>query len=71
MKITMFSTDVMTEVDGRQCRVWRGVTERGIACDVCVPLLRVRKEADQAQFEQELKSMPEPRLPAVSFRHIW
>lgn len=66
MKITIESTDIMAEVNGRECRVWRGVTERGVQCDVAVPLLRVKSEADQAQFEEELK-----RLPAVSFRHIW
>ena len=71
MKITIESTDILAEYNGRECRVWRGITESGIPCDVLVPCLRVRSDQQCSQFEAELKELPEPRLPAVSFRQIW
>jgi hypothetical protein len=71
MKITIESTDMMVEVQGVPCRMWRGVTEGGVGCDVAVRILRVRTDSDRAEFERELKEMPEPRLGAVSFRSVW
>lgn len=70
MKITIESTEMLTEIDGRKCRVWRGVTERGVQCDVLVTRLRVRSDADCTQFENELQEMGEPRL-VVDMRHVW
>jgi hypothetical protein len=70
MKITIESTDMVTTVSGARCRVWRGVTEGGTQCDVAVPMIRVREDADRAQFEKELEGI-EPPSEAVSFRHIW
>lgn len=61
MKITMESTDIFTEWHGVPCRVWRGVTEGGVACDVFVPSMRVREDLEREQFERELRKLPDPR----------
>ncbi|HZL29188.1 MAG TPA: hypothetical protein VFC39_21870 [Acidobacteriaceae bacterium] len=68
MKITIESTDILTEIDGAMCRVWRGVTERGVQCDLAIAMLRVLVEADHAEFQAELASIPPSQLHPRSFR---
>ena len=72
MKITIESTDMITTMEGVPVRVWRGVTDKGVACDVFVRGMRVLSDADCSQFEDELKEIP---LPAesrfVGIREIW
>jgi hypothetical protein len=70
MKITIEATDQLVTVDGRECRRWKGMTERGVECDVFVPRVRVRSDADRSQFDAELKEMPQPRLPAIDLRFL-
>jgi hypothetical protein len=60
VKITMESTDIFTEWHGVPCRVWRGITEGGVKCDVMVPTMRVREDHDRAEFERDLRSLPDP-----------
>jgi hypothetical protein len=72
MKMTIESTDMITEIAGVSCRIWRGVTEEGIRCDLAIPLIRVREEADRSEFEAELRSLPAPRdATVVSMRQVW
>jgi hypothetical protein len=71
MRITIESTDKLTEIGGVTCRVWRGVTERGVECDLAIPLLRVAYGADARQFDRELGEMPAPTEPPVSFKRIF
>jgi hypothetical protein len=58
MKMTIESTDLITEVQNITCRIWRGVTEAGTAVDVVVPLIRVRANAKAEDLERELKEIP-------------
>lgn len=66
MKITIESTNTLTEIDRVPVRVWRGVTERGVPCIVFVHRLAVDKAEDAAQFEAELREVPPPRIRPLS-----
>jgi hypothetical protein len=57
MKITIESTDQLTDFEGVPVRVWKGVTERGAECFVFVHRIAVDNSQDAAQFELELKEM--------------
>lgn len=54
MKITITSTDNITQVHGVPVRLWHGVTERGIRCLVFVRSLMVHTARDTDQFDREL-----------------
>jgi len=41
MKIMLESTSEITEVNGVQCRVWRGATEKGSPCVAMIALIGV------------------------------
>jgi hypothetical protein len=72
MKITIESTDMITEIAGVSCRVWRGVTERGIRCDLAIPMIRVREEADSKEFDEALRALPAPQdSVVVNMRQVW
>jgi hypothetical protein len=72
MKITIESTEMITEVARVTCRVWRGVTEGGVACDLAIPMIRAREDADRAEFEAELQKLPEPtKALVVDMRQVW
>lgn len=60
MKITIVSTDQITEIDGVPVRAWLGVTEDGIECDVFVHRVAVRDDRDCGRFEAELKEKLPP-----------
>lgn len=71
MKITIENTDILTFIEGAVVRVWNGVTEGGIECDVYVKVIRVRADADNEAFERELMEIPEPAIdpdPAIEDR---
>ena len=61
MKITIESTDQLTDVEGVPVRVWRGVTEGGARCIVLVHRLAVHESEPAEAFERELKRMAVPR----------
>ena len=61
MKLTLESTDTITSIDGQPCRVWRGVTARGIHCVVFVSRIAVEGGADTSEFEAELLAAEAPR----------
>ena len=65
MKIEIESTDTLTTYNGGKVREWNGTTERGIPCTVYVAGVRVHREQDCSQFEQELKEA-KPPLEAVA-----
>jgi hypothetical protein len=60
MTITITSTNQITTLAGVPVRVWKGVTERGIACHVFVHRLAVAEESDCSQFEAELSAQAAP-----------
>jgi len=78
VKITIESTSSIVEIDNAQqrpalqCRVWEGVTERGVKVQVLVTRIAVNKADDVSQFEEELAEMhaPTPNYPAFPLRMI-
>lgn len=72
MKMTIESTEMITEIAGVSCRVWRGVTEKGIRCDLAIPMIRVREEVDRTDFEEQLRELPAPMdAVVVNMRSVW
>jgi hypothetical protein len=69
MKITITSTNHLTQVNGVPVRLWEGVTESGIPCKVFVHRLAVHKDHDAAQFEAELAEQLPPGT-MIELRHI-
>lgn len=70
MKITIEATNQLVTVGGRECRRWKGVTEKGVECDVFVQAMRVRSDADCSEFEREMKEIPYPTEPAIDIRFL-
>lgn len=66
MKINITNTDQLAELDGVLVRVWEGVTESGIPCQVFVHRIGVELDQDHAQFEKELQEQPEPMQALLS-----
>ena len=64
MKITMESTSQIVNASGLDCRVWEGVTERGVKVHVLVTRVAVHKDQDCSQFEPELKEQRAPTVEA-------
>lgn len=60
MKITIESTNTVTEIDGVPVRLWKGVTEAGAFCDVFVHLLARRTNQDLTEFERDLQEQLPP-----------
>jgi hypothetical protein len=69
MTITMTPTTQIVVVKGVQCRRWAGVTGKGTTCDVFVPVMRVSRTQDTAEFERELLELPPP-LEAIDLRML-
>lgn len=63
MTITVHSTTKIVTLDGMQCRVWEGETERGVQIHCYIPRIAVARDQDQSQFEAELQ---EQRAPSVA-----
>jgi hypothetical protein len=57
MKITIESTDQIVAVKGRPARLWRGVTSKGIGCNVYVAAVSVELECNAADFEADLNAI--------------
>ncbi len=72
MKINIQSTDILTQVEGVNVRLWDGVTDAGTPCKVFVMRVAVHRDHDPAQFERELREqLPPPELTqTLSLRHI-
>lgn len=54
MKITIEPTGKFESVSGIRCRMWKGITEKGVAVELYVPAIRALTEADQTEFERDL-----------------
>lgn len=61
MKLTIEPTGYFEMVNGINCRMWRGTSEKGVAVELYVPLVRVRAEKDQAEFLNELQEVKAER----------
>jgi hypothetical protein len=63
MKMTIESTTRIVNASGVDCRVWEGVTERGVKVQVLVPRVAALADQDLRQFQEELA---EQRAPSVA-----
>lgn len=72
MTITLESTTTIVKLDGMDCRVWEGTTERGIKVHAFIPRIAGREDQDLSQFEAELQEMrrPSPEIEAIPLRMI-
>lgn len=72
MTMTITSTSKVVTLDGVQCRVWEGSTERGVKVHCFIPRVAVRNGLDTAQFEAELQeqAVPSPEVEAIPLRMI-
>jgi hypothetical protein len=61
MKITIESTDQLTDFDGAPVRVWNGVTEKGTRCYVLIRAIAVRLDQDRDELDRDLMEIPPPR----------
>jgi hypothetical protein len=66
MKLIIESTGTIERVQGVPARIWKGRTESGIEVTCWIPIVQVRKDADNSQFEAELREI-EVRRELVSF----
>jgi hypothetical protein len=60
MKITIVPTETLTTIDGGRCRLWEGITDRGVACKVFVCRVAVRDDQDTEEFERTLQEQLPP-----------
>lgn len=69
MKAVIESTTVIVNLDKEgkvQARVWEGVTDGGVAFVAYVAVCQVRRNADNSEFERELR---EHKTPDVNTQH--
>lgn len=66
MKMTIESTTQIVEANGVKCRIWEGVTERGVKVQVLIPRVAVKNGQDTAQFEAELQEHAAPSVDAMT-----
>lgn len=63
MVMQLKATDVITKCDGVPCRVWEGVTEGGVHCNVFVHHLSASNRQDTNYLEEELQdALPISRI---------
>lgn len=62
MRLTMESTDVITEIEGVPVRLWKATTESGVECVAYVHRIAVAPDADASEFERELRTQAPPQL---------
>lgn len=67
MKITIESTTKIVQVNGIDCRVWEGESERGVKVQALIPRIAAHKDADLAQFEAELEEQKAPTFNPSPF----
>lgn len=83
MRATMQSTDRIVDTrciapDGTSsvvcmCRVWEGVSDNGVAFTAYIPIVQVKSDADNAEFERDLKEHKAPSLStqrAIDMRYF-
>ena len=70
MQLQIEATEHIVEIEGVQCRLWEGTTVNGVPCKVFIHRIAVANDDDQSQFDEELREMPAPRLPAIPLSAI-
>ena len=67
MKITIENTTRIVNANGVDCRVWEGVSERGVKVQCLIPRISALAGQDLSQFEAELKETRPPSVDAQAF----
>jgi hypothetical protein len=67
MKIAIESTTKIVSLNGIECRVWEGETERGVPIHCFISRIGVKNGLDCSQFEEELKEQRAPSAAVQSF----
>jgi hypothetical protein len=62
MKISLESTDMVTTLNGAQCRVWQGQTDSGIQIICFIAAVAVKGGEPVNQFERELQEIVAPLM---------
>jgi hypothetical protein len=71
MKLSIEATGTIERVNGHPARVWKGTTESGIEVTCWIPIIRVRRDADNTQFERELREIEVNReLVSIDMRMV-
>jgi hypothetical protein len=72
MKLIIESTTKIVKLDGMDCRIWEGQTERGIKVHAYIPRVAAKDDQDLAQFEQELveQRKPSAEIEAIPMRMV-
>lgn len=60
MKVEIWPTDKLTDIDGVRVRLWDGVTDGGVRCMVFVHRVIVAQAEDTAAFDEELTKQLAP-----------
>lgn len=60
MKVTLESTAAIVNVDGIEGRIWKGTTERGIACQALIARFAVDHALDASEFQDALTEVAAP-----------
>jgi len=68
MKIDLRPTGRFEYVNGVRCRMWEGSTDKGIELAAFIPLIAVRRELDNEEFQRELNEVETVHQPVV-FEH--
>lgn len=67
MKLIIENTTKLVELNGVPCRVWEGVTGKGVKVHAFITRVGVDREADAGEFEADLQ---EQRTPSVEVAAI-
>lgn len=72
MTMTISSTTKVVSLNGIDCRVWEGETERGVKVHVYIPRVAAAPDQDLSQFEAELQEQrpPSPEIAGIPLRMI-
>lgn len=66
MKITLESTEQIVVINDVPTRVWQGRSEKGVAIEAYIPLIRVNKNDDCREFEAELEAQHLSSVAAIT-----
>lgn len=69
MKIELEPTGRFATVNGAQARIWKGKTDKGVELEAFICFLKVHRDADNSEFEKELREVqPERQLASFDYR---
>jgi len=72
MQITISSTSKVVQLNGIDCRIWEGETEKGIKIHCFIPRIAAKDDQDLSQFAAELSEQrpPSAEVAAIPLRLI-